>query len=196
MAPLKRDLKALEIPQDANGYPTDEIMAYFGIPRRPRSGNVPAPPGPAAPGPVAPDPVASGSFASGFPAPGAPITAPVPPQNGLIQFPKDKENYIDVSMSDTPDVDGQPQPPAEEPSGAAEGDGRILYTSGMITCTGIAIRGIYPAQDGVDPSVPRYNRWLIHVAEENWWHHFDKLRTRVTYPCRRDVARNIVIRPS
>ncbi|KAK7953139.1 hypothetical protein PG988_013833 [Apiospora saccharicola] len=51
-AKLKRELKALGIPQDADGYPTDEFMAFFNI-RRSRSGNVLSLPGPIASGSAA-----------------------------------------------------------------------------------------------------------------------------------------------
>ncbi|KAK7911802.1 hypothetical protein PG985_014283 [Apiospora marii] len=109
---------------------------------------------------------------------GAPSKMPVPPPNGLVDCRDDPERFIRVPMSGHPLV-GKPQQPDEEPSRAAEGDDRALYIGSINTCTAIAISGVYPAQDAADPPIQRYDRFMIHVAEENWWHHFDKLQLRV-----------------
>ncbi|KAK8137118.1 hypothetical protein PG984_005058 [Apiospora sp. TS-2023a] len=116
----------------------------------------------------------AGSSGSRSPPSSTPTKAPVPPPDGLIQFFRDDEEFIDVHMFTTPDR-GQPQI-HQEPARAAAGDSRALYTSAMATCTTIAIRGVYPE---ADPSVERYDRFMVHTAEENWWYHFDTLRIRV-----------------
>ncbi|KAK7959289.1 uncharacterized protein PG986_004143 [Apiospora aurea] len=67
-----------------------------------------------------------------------------------------------------------------EPSRLVEGDGRSPYTTGVPTCTGIAISGLYPPRVSTeDPAIVRYDRFMIHTVEANWEQNFANLREQV-----------------
>lgn len=62
----------------------------------------------------------------------------------------------------------------EHPSCAPEGDVSILYTTGLYTCIGIAISGVYPPA-----SDKRYHRFMIHTSEGQAEKNYQALREKV-----------------
>ncbi|KAK8054742.1 hypothetical protein PG994_009809 [Apiospora phragmitis] len=55
----------------------------------------------------------------------------------------------------------------DEPARTAEGDVRYLYTTSLATCNGIAVSGLCPPLNATDdPSVVRYDRFMVHMSEE------------------------------
>ncbi|KAK8029614.1 hypothetical protein PG993_010905 [Apiospora rasikravindrae] len=102
----------------------------------------------------------------------AAASAIAPPQNGLIPYERAKADYVYVPMSDMAYM--------EEPSRLAEGNGKYLYATGMATCTGIAISGIYPPRSATDDAaIERYDRFMIHTDEDSWEQNFANLRDQV-----------------
>lgn len=67
----------------------------------------------------------------------------------------------------------------EGPVRLVEGDDRYLHTLGLVTCTGIAVSGVYPPPSPTSPPGTRYDRFLLHTSELEWESQYDALEKQV-----------------
>ncbi|KAK7911806.1 hypothetical protein PG985_014287 [Apiospora marii] len=130
-----------------------------------------APPKSSDSGSAAPGSAPTGSGASGSPASASVVpvslaNAPVAPPDGLVQWPVIDAERVHAEMD-------------EGPVRVVEGDDRYLHSSALVTCTGIAVSGVYPPLAPNSPSGPRYNRFMVHTTDLEWEEHYETLAGQV-----------------